>query len=435
MSHSRPGRLAVPALLLAVLIAAGSVSAEEPPDLPSDPTLEDFLRVAEQRNPGLQAARSAWRARSEAARASGSFPDPMLSVGTMLSDVETRVGPQKQSVALMQRLPWFGKLGLREEAASASADAAEARWMDRRLELRRDVTLAWLDLYWLGRAVALTEENLDLLSDLERVIRAKYRAASAGHADLVRVQVELGKVEDRARSLRDRLRPATARMNALLRRAPDAPVPVPESLPPVPSAPEADASLATLRERSPRLREREHEVDGALAGLKLAERNRWPDWTVGLKWIAVDEALDPTMKDSGKDAVMVDVTVELPVFRGKYGGAIREAEENAAAARSRRSGEEDDLTAQAESILFEWRDADRRAVLYGGALLPKAYESLAATSAAYRTGDGGFLDLIDAQRTLLDLELENERAATDRGRSAARLATLIGSDPGTEVSR
>ncbi|HMB71496.1 MAG TPA: TolC family protein, partial [bacterium] len=124
-----------------------------------------------------------------------------------------------------------------------------------------------------------------------------------------------------------------------------------------------------------------------------------------------------------------------PIFRGKYSGAIREAEERLAAARWRQSGEEDDLTAQAEAILFEWRDADRRAELYGGALLPKARESLAATSAAYRTGDGGFLDLIDAQRTLLDLELENERAAIDRGRSAARLATLIGTDPGTEVSR
>jgi outer membrane protein TolC len=445
MQHSRSGRLAVPALLLAIQIAAGAAPAEEPSpaaadepsavDLPSDPTLEDFLRVAERRNPELQAAESVWRAQSEAARAAGSFPDPKLSVGAMLSEVETRVGPQQQTAALMQRLPWFGKLGLREDAAEASADAAEARRDDLRLQLRRDVTLAWLDLYWLSRAVDLTRENLDLLANLEGVIRAKYRAATAGHADLARVQVELGKVEDRVRSLEDRLRPATARMNALLRRPPAAPVPLPRNLPEVPPAPESVTVLAALRESSPRLREREHEVAGAAAGARLASRNRWPDWTVGVKWIGVGQAVNPMLEDSGRDALMVDVTVDLPIFRGKYSGAVRAAEEKLAAARSRRTGEEDALSAQAEAILFEWRDADRRAELYGGALLPKARESLAATSAAYRTGDGGFLDLIDAQRTLLDLELENERAATDRGRSAARLATLIGADPGPEVPR
>jgi outer membrane protein TolC len=399
MPHHRSGRPLVRALLLAILLAAGPAPADELPDLPPDPALEDFLRVAEQRNPTLRAARSAWRAEAEAVRASGSFPDPMLSLGTMLSDVETRVGPQKESFALMQRLPWFGKLGLRREAASASASAAEARFSDDRLALRREVTLAWLDLYWLGRAIALTEENLDLLANLEGVVRAKYRAASAGHADLVRIQIELGILEDRARSLQDRLRPAAARMNALLRRAPGAPVPVPLRIPDLPEAPPPEAVLDEVHRGSPRLDERESEIDRALAEARLAQRDRWPDWTLGLKWIRVGDAINPTLEDSGKDAVMVDVTVELPIFRGKYSGAVREAHERVSAARSRREGEEDGLAALAEASLFEWRDADRRAELYAGALLPKARESYQATSAAYRTGEGGFLDLIDAQRT------------------------------------
>jgi len=435
MSHSRSGRLSARALLLAVLLAAGSAPAEELPDLPLDPTLEDILRVAEQRNPGLRAARSEWRAETEAVRISGSFPNPMLSVGTMLSDVETRVGPQKESVALMQRLPWPGTLGLRRESASAAADAAEARYRDDRLALRRDVTVAWLDLYWLGRATELTEKNLNLLANLESVVRAKYRASSASHADLARIQIELGVLEDRVRSLQDRVRPATARMNALLRRAPDAPVPVPERIPDLPAAPAAEDVLAELRSASPRLDEAESRIDGAAAGARLAERGRWPDWTLGLKWIRVGDAIDPTLEDSGKDAVMVDVTVELPIFRGKYSGAVREAQERLAAARSRREGVEDGLAARAEAALFEWRDADRRAELYAGALLPKARESYQATTAAYRTGEGGFLDLIDAQRTLLDLELEHERALTDRGRSAAEIAALTGTERGVEVSR
>jgi outer membrane protein TolC len=431
MPRHRSGRASVRGVLLAALVAAGSSAAGELPDLPPDPSLEDFLRVAEARSPGLGSARASWRAESEAAHAAGSFPDPVLELGTMLSHVETRVGPQEESVALMQRLPWFGKRGLRRDTAAAAAASAEARYRDERLVLRRDVTLAWLDLYWLGRMLALTEENLELAADLEGVVRARYRTASAAHADLARVQLELGMLEERVRSVRDRLRPAAARMNALLRRAPGAPVPVPDRLPPAPPAPPADAAAAGVGAASPRLEELDGEVDGAIAGARLARRNRWPDWTLGLKWIRVSEAHESqhAADDGGKDAVMVDLTVELPLFRGKYAGAVREADERVAAARSMREAAADDLAARAEAVLFEWRDADRRAELYSGALLPKARESYAAAGAAYRTGEGAFLDLIDAHRTLLDLELEHERARTDRARSAAELAAIVGGGP------
>jgi len=217
-------------------------------------------------------------------------------------------------------------------------------------------------------------------------------------------------------------------MNALLHRPADAPVPLPERLPEVVTAPGREEVLEAIGRESPSLRALEHGVEKARAGESLAERSRWPDWTLGMRWIRVDEALDPTMKDSGRDALMVDVTVDLPIFRGKYDGAVREAEERLAMAQAIRSREEDDLEAQAEDILFDWRDADRRAELYGGALLPKARESWESSASAYRTGGGGFLDLIDAQRTLLDLELERERALTDRGRSAAKLAALTGTE-------
>jgi len=430
--HRRCAAVVLPIALAAM--AAGAALADAPPELPDDPTLDDFLAVAEARNPGLEASRREWEAASSRVGQAGSFPDPILSLGTMLSEVETRVGPQKETVVLMQRLPWFGKLGLREEAASRAAEAVGAGWEERRLDLRRDVALAWYELYWLGRAIALSEANLDLLANLERVVREKYRIADVSHADLVRVQVELGLQEDRVRSLKDRLAPTIARMNALLHRPVGASVPLPRTLRELPPPPSRENLVGALREASPRLAASEHRVGEAVAARELAGREQWPDWTVGVKWIRVGEAVVP-VEDSGKDALMVDVTVELPIFRGKYSGAIREAEEKLASTRSSRDREEDELVGRAEALLFAWQDADRRASLYRGALLPKARESLEATTIAYRTGKGGFLDLIEAQRVLLDLELEGERALTDRGRAAVELGALAGKDWNEEAPR
>jgi outer membrane protein TolC len=51
---------------------------------------------------------------------------------------------------------------------------------------------------------------------------------------------------------------------------------------------------------------------------------------------------------------------------------------------------------------------------------------MASTESAYRVGDAGFSDLIDAQRVLLEFELAHERAAADRGKALARIRALVG---------
>ncbi|MBZ0268024.1 TolC family protein [bacterium] len=438
MRTTRSARWSLPGLALALILlpaAAGAQAAADVPDLPDHPTLEDFIRVAEARSPGLEASRRLWRAQAEDADAAGSFPDPQVSFAWYAQEVETRVGPQKQRLSVRQRLPWFGKLALAEDVADQGVRAAHARHDERRLVLRRDVTLAWLDLYWLDRATALSRENLDLLTDLERVIRERYRIGRAGHADLIRVQVELGTVENMLASLEDRVRPAAARLNALLHRPENAPLPTPTALPEVPVAPPADEVRAAVRGGSLRLRESEWRVAQAQASSRLAQRSRWPDWMVAADWIRTDDSLDPAMDESGKDALVVSVSVDVPLFRGKWDGPARGAQERLAAAEANRSLEENELIARAEEILFDWRDADRRVNLYGAGLLPKAHESYAALDTAYRTGEGAFLDLIDAERTLLDFQLEWERARTDRARSSAKLRQLTGEYEGREGPR
>jgi outer membrane protein TolC len=435
MQKRRPARR-VFRLAVLLLSLSPSASAEEgAPDLPPEPNLEDFLRVAELRSPGLEASRRLWQAEVEGVDAAGSFPDPKVSFAWFAREVETRVGPQKSRISLRQRLPWFGKLRLKEAAAEEGARATRAQYADRRLELRRDVTLAWLELYWLGRAVALTQENLDLLVNLERVIRERYRISRADHADLIRMQVELGVVENQLHSLQDRLRPATSRMNALLHRPEAAVVPLPEALPEWPIAPESINVFDFIRRDSPRLQEGRRRVAQADAGKRLADRGRWPDWTIGVDWIRTDNALNPALDDSGKDPFVVSLSVNVPVFRGKWDAPARAARERVAFAQANYDVEEDRLRVRAEEILFEWRDADRRVGLYRDALLPKARESYEAVDTAYRTGQGAFLDLMDAERTLLEFELEEERALADRGRSAAKLEYLMGERRETELFR
>lgn len=46
------------------------------------------------------------------------LPDPRLSFGFFINEVETRVGPQRAKIGLQQTFPWIGKLQDRHDAAS-----------------------------------------------------------------------------------------------------------------------------------------------------------------------------------------------------------------------------------------------------------------------------------------------------------------------------
>ena len=85
-----------------------------------------------------------------------------------------------------------------------------------------------------------------------------------------------------------------------------------------------------------------------------------------------------------------------------------------------------DLRARAERILFEYRDASSKAGLFSGTLLPKAEESLAVTLKEYEGGEADFLNVLEAQRLLLDLRLEMEEALVLREIRAAELEMLAG---------
>jgi outer membrane protein TolC len=64
--------------------------------------------------------------------------------------------------------------------------------------------------------------------------------------------------------------------------------------------------------------------------------------------------------------------------------------------------------------------------LYRDTLVPKAEQSLGVTMEAFMTGAGTSLDLIDAEKTLLELQLAYYRALTDQAQKLAEIETLVG---------
>ncbi len=355
----------------------------------------------------------------------GALPDPRLTWSEALAPVETRVGPQQRILGLSQQIPWFGTLGLRRGVQSRRAAAADARVEAVALDVVRDVRAAYAELAYLRQATDVTGAHLDLLAQWEAVARTRYEAGTGRYADVIKAQVELGMLEDRLAGLRDRRRPLEARLNAALGREDTAPLHVVDLVPDETPA-DADALRARLLAANPDLAVAAHQAAGERLTVDLAGKRRYPDLTLGVNWMQIGPARMDGVADSGKDAVFATVGVSLPLWQGSYGAARKEAEGRTRAAEERRSDLARRLTAQLEQSVYDHRDARRRVQLYRDTLLPKGRQALEAVRTAYEVGSASFLDLVDAERALLEFELTARRAAADLVVSRADIDRLVG---------
>jgi len=401
-------------------------AAEPLPALDPGAALADYLEYAALANPGLEAAFYRWRAAVERIPQARALPEPQFTYRYYIREVETRVGPQRQAFGLRQTVPWPAKLQHRAGEAAEAARAARARYEAARDRLFYRVKQAYCEYYYLKRAIDLVRQNRDLVRYLEGVARRRYAAAAAGHPDVIRAQVELGKLDDRLRTLEALRQPTASGLNAALGRPTLKPLPWPTRIPHERLAADDEALLAWLREHNPELAAYRHRIAQAERGVRLAEQNYYPDATVGIQHIQTDEALLPGVRDSGKDPVIAMFSVTLPVWYEKYDAALREARARHWETMHSRAERENVLAAEVRMVLYHVRDAARKIDLYGDTLVPKARQSLKATEAAYRAGEANFVDLVDAERVLLEFQLAHQRALADHAIRLAKLRMLVG---------
>ncbi len=401
------------------------------PELNDDADLDDYVLYALLNNSGLRASFNVWKAALEKIAPSRTLPDPRFSYANYIREVETRVGAQKQKFGLAQTFPWFGELNLQGEMAAAEAHAARQRYEAEKLKLIYQVKKTFFEYWYLARAIDITKDNITLLAHFENVARAKYRTGSGLQSAVIKTQVELGKLQNRLHSQEDLIGPIVAKLNFVLNRPTHLPLPVPKNLPEEQGIPEEDLKVI-LRDNNPELNALDFLAKKDAAAIELAKTKFFPNLTVGVDYIQTDRRSDMNPKDNGKDPVIAMLSVNLPIWHGKYHASVNEAHIRRRARLSQKIEKQNALNADLEMALYQLRDAKRKIDLYKNTLLPMAEQNINITQAAFTADKSGFTDLIDSQRIFLGFQLDYERALTDRCQRIAEIKMLIGERAGLE---
>lgn len=415
------------AMALTVSRAQGQTAGANGADTVLVASLDAMIATALDRNPGLQAAEKRYRSLAVVAPQVSSLPDPMLGYTRWVESVETRVGPQENVFVLSQQLPFPGKLGLKRRMAESDARAAFEEFQAARRDLIYNVKTAYGDLYRIDRSLEILGTYLRLLEDFAQVAATKYATGNGIQAQVLKAHVEISSISVQELNFRKMRKSVVARLNALMDRPAETPVGVAADL----DLPEVDLQATHLlqmaKQRRQELRSVEAMIDRAESMRQLARKNYLPDFNLQAMYITIPR-VNSMFADAGKDAFSVMVGLNLPIWLGKRRAAVDEASEMRASQSLRYENVWNTVEAEITDLVFQIQTIRQTLDLYEGGLLLQAESSLESALSAYKTGRLDFLNLLDAERMLLNLRLGYAQEQANYFKQLAALERAVGGD-------
>lgn len=419
MTRKRP-------VLAAIVWLAGATFALAQPGPPCAPLpaelTEDWLVTAVlSQNPTLAQMAAA------AAAAAARFPqvtsldDPMFGSTLGPASIGSRDVDFAYRLEVSQRIPYPGKRALKGQEAQAGAAAATQDADDVRLQLVEATKSALADYVLAHRALEVNRQNLELLGEFRRNAESRYRTGLVTQQDMLQADVELGRQRERLLTLERTRRVAAGRINMLMRRPPEEPLPPPPDRPvDITPLPDAAALRALALSRRPDLLALAHRIDADRAALALACAEYKPDFEVMAAYDAFWQRPEQDLRP------MIGVKLNLPVRYARRQGAVAEAQAKLAQRQAELAKLSDQAAFEIHQALEQVRESEQAVRLYVDNIIPAAAANVQAAQSEYVNGRVSFLNLVEAQRNMVMLRDRSFEAAAELTRRRALLERAAG---------
>lgn len=402
--------IALPGVLLitAMLLGTSLPAVAQGPTL----TLDQALDSAFANNPELAAAQ--WDvgiAQGERQQA-GLIPNPELS----WEAEDTRRDSRTTTMMLSQPLELGGKRGARIEVASRAQDAVNVDLERKRNGLRADVIAAFYGSFTAQQRLQLTQQSLQLAERGLSVAQGQINAGKSSPVEATRAQVQLSEVRlELRRAERDQanafqqLAQVTGAPQAGFSRV-EAPATPPPAIPPSPLLLARLAETAEMRLARLQITEKE-------AALDLERARRIHDLTV---------SVGSQYSETDRERVnVVGLSMPIPLFDRNQGNVLAAAR-RADQAQDLRNAAELRLRSEIQSSLDQWATASTEVKAFNQVILPAAQSAVDTATRGFEMGKFNFLDVLDAQRTLISARSQYIQAMADSTDAWVRIERIYG---------
>ena len=322
---------------------------------------------------------------------------------------------------LGQTFPGFGKRALRTEVARSDVTEAKAALDSTRLAVRVRVRKAFYDLLRAEDGLGIHDEHIAIARQAVEAARIKYTVGKVPQQDILKAQVQLTRLAEHLIHFEQDADIARVRLNSLLGRDPAAPINVrgdyaiPKHLP----GTEVLEKLALAAR--PDLAQAQAAVQKSQHERALAEKSYSPDFTVAAGYMLMPGG------SNFRNNYMVEGSINLPwLNRSKHDSEIAEAKAQVGERDAELAAMRNAAFGQIQEALAQVRAAKRLADLYQSLLQPQARTTLRSTLIAYENDRTDFLNLLDSQMTVVDMDLAYIQAIADFETRFADLELAVG---------
>ncbi len=380
-------------------------------------TLQEAVRLALSRSPGLEAA----KARVDAARGrqhvAGQWANPELEIAT--EDWPLGGGGfahAKQTLGLAQTLPYPGKKKLDRRIGGTDVRIRQAELGGRRSELVREVKTAFVRALAAERKFVLTGDLSKLAEAGAKAARERVEAGDASPHDQLRAEIEWEQTRTEEAASRRARDQAVATLCQWVGQPARPGIVLQGSLEELGEPVAQSCRPETWLAGHPEVLAARLEVEQAELEEKRAALEPYPDPRVRLAGGRVGE--------SDESVLELSLALPLPLFdRSK--GRRQEAAARSVAARAELAAVEQRLVREWTEAIQEFHSALEQAARYRDRILPRAEEALRLVGDGYAAGKFGFLELVDARRTAAGSRLVFQQKLLDSAEARVRLESFL----------
>jgi outer membrane protein, heavy metal efflux system len=415
-------------LLLTAFSAAAQESPPPEPGTPAPPklaatsaeiqplTLSEALSLADQYSPQLKAAQAQIAGATAGIQTASAYPNPAAVYLGGHQYARPRFGAipgTTQHFGLSQPIDLPNRRQARIEAAKLSRRSTEFGLDETRLEVQTTVKQAFYEVLRRKGEYQIAQDNLRLVEDLRRRIQVKVDVGESGKLELIRADAELATVRAGVKSSQLRLVTAISALRAAIGVPLSREIDVEGVVDPRVQLPPLNQLRELVFARHPSLKRSGTDIEQARAELRSQRVQRVPEPSVEAEYEP-----QPDLR-----YFRVGLTIPLPVWNQRQ-GQIGQAQ----AAINRVTATNDiqrlQLTNSLESAFGQYEVADQQVQSFESGALREANAAVTAAQAAYKSGERGIIDVLDAQRVLRSVRLDYLNAQFDRQAALIELQQL-----------
>jgi cobalt-zinc-cadmium efflux system outer membrane protein len=405
---------------------AGAAPADDVPTEATTPlTMEEAARLAAVDQPLLTERRAKIQAEEQQAIAASQLPDPQLSGGLKELPIDTseafstrRDDFTEFTIGLSQDFPRAEKRRLQGARKQLDADADRAALDNEQRIVRRDTSLAWLDVYEAQQSLKLARQLADEAALQVQSLEQNFGNGKASQADWLAAKVDAGLAADKAHDWLHHVLRMRAGLSRWIGDAAERPIAEALTMPGIPNPLPA---LMAGADHHPVIGNLDKQIEASTTEVALARQSYKPDYSIEVYY---------AYRREFADFVGIQFKVGLPYFtKNRQDRGLAAALEQSHASEDRKRDLLRELHAEVTQDYVDRRHYEERAADFDASIIPDAERRVETTRNAYQAGRGSFDAVLLARRALLDVRLQRLALAVESARALVRLEYWSAAQP------